>query len=274
MPSSVVRLTVLIGAVCWLAMLPAAATAASYTTQIGRPGGTAFEITCPPGQVLVGIDYRSTEVIKALGGYCKAVDANGQPTGKLFGTNGYAGDLSEGRMRDPLYCRQNEVITKIAVGLNADKYVRLINFTCSPTTGTNTGTVMGVTKADGKGPNQISEEHATEDCRFGIGFAGAANSAGGTLYRVGLKCQPIAGPALPALPVTNGDGDDNADNGNNGAGTARAEVPTTIYDQKAGNDLAYLNAGDPVTIIACGTDNWCEISAPQHGWVWSGDLKR
>jgi hypothetical protein len=49
---------------------------------------------------------------------------------------------------------------------------------------------------------------------------------------------------------------------------------TTIYDSPEGSDLAYLSAGDPVTIITCKPNNWCHISAPADGWVWGDDLDR
>lgn len=71
---------------------------------------------------------------------------------------------------------------------------------------------------------------------------------------------------------TNADQDDNG--GNNNAGGASAAVDTTIYDQPDGNDLDYLSAGDPVTIVSCNDDNWCKISAPRKGWVWGDDLDR
>ncbi len=69
-------------------------------------------------------------------------------------------------------------------------------------------------------------------------------------------------------PITN---DGNGDNGTNGATAAN---DTTIYDQPEGNDVAYLQAGDPVTITSCNGDGWCKISKPRKGWVWGEDLKK
>jgi hypothetical protein len=79
-------------------------------------------------------------------------------------------------------------------------------------------------------------------------------------------------PDKPPHTIDNGDnGNQNADNG--GGGSAAA-TDTTVYDQPEGNDVAYLSAGDPVTIVSCNDDNWCQISKPRKGWVWGDDLRR
>lgn len=85
------------------------------------------------------------------------------------------------------------------------------------------------------------------------------------------------------LKVTNG-ADGSAENGQGfrsggvkqatGVVEVSAANDTTIYDSPEGSDLAYLSAGDPVTIIKCTPRNWCQISAPQAGWVWGDDLAR
>ena len=53
-----------------------------------------------------------------------------------------------------------------------------------------------------------------------------------------------------------------------------AAQPTTLYARPGGKEIAYLDAGDKVTIIAC-EDNgqgWCQVSRPQPGYIWGGDL--
>lgn len=57
-----------------------------------------------------------------------------------------------------------------------------------------------------------------------------------------------------------------------GKGTANTD--TTIYDEPEGSDIAYLSAGDGVTIVQCSekVENWCEISKPARGWVWEPEL--
>lgn len=87
---------------------------------------------------------------------------------------------------------------------------------------------------------------------------------------------------LPPGQVDNDDNDDDNGNGQGfrqlaaggGGGKGSANTDTTIYDRPEGNDLAYLSAGDRVTIVQCDEefDNWCEISRPTHGWVWGPEL--
>jgi hypothetical protein len=85
---------------------------------------------------------------------------------------------------------------------------------------------------------------------------------------------PKPKPDKPPLKVFDSDDQDqNADTGDNGGGASAAQ-DTTIYDQPDGNDVDYLSAGDPVTIVSCNGDNWCRISRPRQGWVWGGDLNR
>ncbi len=71
-----------------------------------------------------------------------------------------------------------------------------------------------------------------------------------------------------------GGGAGGGNGGGAGGGGAQAAVDTTIYDRPEGNDIAYLSAGDPVTIVSCNGNNWCQISKPRSGWVWGDDLKR
>ena len=101
-------------------------------------------------------------------------------------------------------------------------------------------------------------------------------SDGSTLFGKDSTFKIVA-PQAPPPPVNvdNGDNGDtnNADDGDNGGG-ATAATDTTIYDQPAGNDVAYLNAGDAVTIVSCNDDNWCQISKPRRGWIWGDDLNR
>jgi len=84
----------------------------------------------------------------------------------------------------------------------------------------------------------------------------------------------VRSPSSPP-PVDNATTNDTptTDNGDKAA-TATAATDTTIYDQPAGNDIAYLHAGDSVTIVNCNGDNWCQVSKPKNGWVWGDDLNR
>jgi hypothetical protein len=83
-----------------------------------------------------------------------------------------------------------------------------------------------------------------------------------------------ATPLKPGFKVNNGNHTGGGGAGGNGGGGASAATDTTIYDQPEGNDVAYLSAGDAVTIVSCNGDNWCQISKPRRGWVWAEDLDR
>ncbi|MEO9228895.1 MAG: hypothetical protein ABI216_08120 [Devosia sp.] len=66
--------------------------------------------------------------------------------------------------------------------------------------------------------------------------------------------------------------DDNTADVPQAGATPTAAQATTIYDAPGGNDVAYLDAGDGVTIVKCNSDGWCKISAPKEGYVWGADL--
>lgn len=60
--------------------------------------------------------------------------------------------------------------------------------------------------------------------------------------------------------------------GGGGGGGGSASTDTTVYDGPGGPAVAYLAAGDAVSIVSCNDDNWCQISQPVDGWVWGDDL--
>jgi hypothetical protein len=71
-----------------------------------------------------------------------------------------------------------------------------------------------------------------------------------------------------------GDNNGGGGGGGGGAGGSTAAIDTTIYDEPDGDDVDYLTAGDPVTIVGCNEDNWCQIRQPRRGWVWGDDLNQ
>jgi len=89
-------------------------------------------------------------------------------------------------------------------------------------------------------------------------------------FKIDPASAPPSPPAKPPIDVNNGD--DNTPPPDNGGGQVSAATATTIYDQPAGNEVAYLDEGDPVTIVQCNDNNWCQISKPRKGWVWGDDL--
>jgi hypothetical protein len=59
-----------------------------------------------------------------------------------------------------------------------------------------------------------------------------------------------------------------------GPSSAVAAVDTTIYAKPAGKEVGYLRAGEPVTIVSCDSIGWCNVTAPQTGYVWGPDLSK
>jgi outer membrane protein OmpA-like peptidoglycan-associated protein len=59
-----------------------------------------------------------------------------------------------------------------------------------------------------------------------------------------------------------------------GPSSAVAAVDTTIYAKPAGKEVGYLRAGEPVTIVSCDDIGWCNVTAPQTGYVWGPDLSK
>ena len=264
----------LLACVLWLVAM-GAFHAATYTTEIGTKGGNHFEVACPAGEVMVGIDYRSETYLTAIAGYCKAVDASGKVTGKLFGTNGYGGDVTKGRPRAPIYCRQDMVITKLAVEIDHGHVVRLVEVFCSPSVGSGQGFYVGTTQLQKQAPDQGEYNKETEDCRFGVGFTGAA-TPDGRVQRLGLKCEPI-GKAAP-LPINNDDG--NGNNGNGGGGDQAVSPGGTTVDKQDNGDesddnvAGFVDPGGTVIVTTCQGNGFCKISAPVAGFVWHEDIGR
>ncbi len=110
--------------------------------------------------------------------------------------------------------------------------------------------------------------------------AGQMSSEINTRSKQIVACQVAAIPpepgssGKPALEIDHQAGGGGAKGGGGkGVGSATKSA-TTVYDEPAGNEVAYLSQGDAVTIAACDENGWCEISEPQRGYVWGGDLDR
>lgn len=50
---------------------------------------------------------------------------------------------------------------------------------------------------------------------------------------------------------------------------------STVYADRQGTEIAYLDAGARVTVVTCENSGhgWCRISGPTPGLIWGGDLK-
>jgi hypothetical protein len=55
----------------------------------------------------------------------------------------------------------------------------------------------------------------------------------------------------------------------------KAKEATTVYAEPDGDEIAYLDKGEKVTVLACEDKGkgWCQVTRPEAGFVWGGDLK-
>lgn len=53
------------------------------------------------------------------------------------------------------------------------------------------------------------------------------------------------------------------------------DEPTTIYKSKGKGEIAYLDSGEKVTVVACEDqgEGWCAVVRPKVGYVWGSDLE-
>lgn len=53
------------------------------------------------------------------------------------------------------------------------------------------------------------------------------------------------------------------------------DEPTTIYKRKGEGEIAYLESGEKVTVVACEDqgDGWCAVVRPKVGYVWGSNLE-
>lgn len=269
-----------------------AAAFEGYTDFVGGPGGGRYEDSCTdgghPDDALVAIDYVSGKDIDRVTAVC-AVVRNSQPDAyvRRLDTRGMENDNGAQRVRGNVSCPDGMLIQAIHLTESAVELVHHFWLTCrNPFTGEQKETgETGTFGGQGGSPGGA-------DCGDDAYAYGLRIRADSRINALGLMCavfrQPAPPPAPPPPPPPPDntpkpdkpplkiDNDDNGDqgDGDNGGDGATAAIDTTIYDQPEGNDVAYLSAGDAVTIVGCNDNNWCQISKPHKGWVWGDDLSR
>ena len=280
---------------------------ASDSKLIGNTDGKAFVSECPPGKAVVGWKYNSDDRLRAIVALCNMVDpATGAAGGAIrpasdtliggdFGA-GAEGGSGERKCKHPTH-----VVHSLSVNLTDTLAVHSMRATCpapgrAPAYMSRTNLAANAPPAAAKGLAECpSRSYATA-------LIGTFRNSGPRqgISSIGLRCQAIG--ETPAAADTGDDGaNDQADmgddegggddgfqlevdigpdgiqigGGNKGGGKARfTDEPTTVYAKPAGKEIAYLEQGDRVTIVACedGGQGWCQISRPVKGFVWGGDL--
>jgi hypothetical protein len=272
----------------WAALSPSSAREGN-TSSVGGPGGAEFHASCAPGEAVIGFYYTAGKDLDEIAALCQPLQGN-RAEGPYHQLLAYGGlSLS---VEGTVTCSSIMVVQAIHVTVSAVNVIHDFWLTCrSLVTDLRYETKRSRTKG-GEGGNAY--EANCGDDGYAVGLWGRAGSL---VDAVGLACAdyppktvsppppppppdkppppppPKPKPDKPPLKVFDSDDQDqNADTGDNGGASAAQD--TTIYDQPDGNDVDYLSAGDPVTIVSCNGDNWCRISRPRQGWVWGGDLNR
>ncbi len=291
-----------------LAFAPSA-YADSRSNTVGDNSGTPFVASCKPGEALVGVVYNSAEQMYAIGALCRPI-ADGAFTGPLeqpahiFGLQGGDGN-------DPSVCPEGHAVHQVSVYLTTNNRVHHLRFICRNIVGDHTADVyMKATTASGPvGSTGIAKCTGIAVGEYATGIVG---TYGGGVTSLGLQCHNLEDnssdtgdntttntdtadnpPADTDTDTDNGNGDDGNNNtitiqvtppdqllppktlkpGPSG-GVRTVKVATTLYAKPAGKELAYLNPGDKVSVVACenGGRGWCQVSKPAKGFVWGDDL--
>lgn len=259
---------------------------------LGGPGGGNFRDQCPDGYVLIGINPNQGDDLDSVGPVC-AREADGHIVADVIGLHTW-GKPHDDDFRYPVRCPADMAVQEIVVRTSHVNLVHGFSFICRNIATHQTGASDRSDWWDHNTSATAREEQA--GCGSGAIAIGVIGRYGVNVDALGLICRVLNNPpppqpntpppapnnpppvennspllpvnnSPPPLPVNNGAG-------TGGASGASAATDTTIYDQPAGNDVAYLSAGDPVTIVKCNGDNWCQISRPRKGWVWGEDLDR
>lgn len=212
--------------------------------------------------------------------------------------------------REPVgsaWCSPDMVVQSIKVFVDGNQNVRRFEVSCRNMA---TGEIqLEADRSYAIGGVDVRQDVAP--CGSGTIATGVTGGHGALIDRLGLICSRFEDRNGKVLPVVGGDasgggvlpkdkpvravgkavdtdspvgpvrtpgqvdnGDDAGGGGNGGGGKGTANTDTTIYNKPEGSDVAYLSAGDRVTIVQCGeeVENWCEISKPTRGWVWEPEL--
>lgn len=271
----------------------------------GGAARSSQTLSCGGGALAIGIIGRQGDAIDALGLLCKVIAAPaGPPVDTTPPVAKIQGVMLESKDAPGMFMRHKDFklgLSKLSTPLDYQD----ANFTSGPALTRQGRTSVSFESVNFPGfyirhngnslvlqKNDGSQQFA-QDASFvqirrtggGTAFE-SVDMPGNFIRRQGFRLVVAPGsaalfniaaptaPLKPPIKVDNGNnGDDNPPADGNG-GQASAATDTTIYDQPGGNDAAYLQAGDPVTIVQCNENNWCQISKPRKGWVWGDDLNR
>lgn len=181
---------VLLGLAALLAGAAAAHAESYVVAAVGGPGSYAFDLSCPPGELLVGVaPYWSNigEPLQNLHGYCKspAVDQGG--SGREIGTSSPINPSSS------VFCPQGSFVSGIKVGVQPPPArARVVSIFCRKVGAGYVGKVAFVEMLQ---PTGIQwENQLPVRCRDNDLARGLQGARDVYVNSVGLLCDVIPGP--------------------------------------------------------------------------------
>jgi len=242
---------------------------AGNTAEIGGQTGDAYNQECGGESLVIGFDYTAGKALDSIGAIC-GIRANGDWTGAIehkgrAGGGGGAGPFT-------IQCPPFNAVAGVQVFVDNHDSIRHIGVGCFPVPGPDL-TYLNTTNEGGEDKYDVHS-----DCQPFEFATGVYGHSAGLVNSMGLHCMlPVLKTAAPPPPKTDIPPPPPKDTTTPppAADQATAKADTTVYKVKGEDDEdtnKYLNAGDAVTIVSCGGDNWCEISSPYSGFVWGDDL--
>ena len=271
----------------------------------GGQGGVPIHDECQPGDWMVGMLAEGAKDLNQIAVLCQHFQGT-TAAGNTYQLTVRGRHAEENGVDSGPRCNSGDIVIGMKVEVSKAAVVHRFKLICSTPTGTATYSPAWSRVSGGAG-----DFSATAQCEAPNGqqstAVGVTGGGGDLIHSLGLLCAtngspaalvkvdapppapppPVAkapAPVKPPIEVGNGKGatagTHNAfararaaagHGGGANAAAGSAATDTTIYDQPEGNDVAYLQSGDPVTIVNC-QDNWCQISKPVNGWVWGDDL--
>ncbi|MBX3000053.1 MAG: hypothetical protein KF893_16145 [Caldilineaceae bacterium] len=166
------------------------------TTLIGRPGGSAYNLSCNPGEALVGIIGGAGNVIDRVGPLCVTTTPDyASWTADPVQRGSAGGSGGGGYIRT---CPRDSYVTGFSG--RAGGLVDRIQLECARTVSAGVLDSRNPTRLDGAGGNGGSLQ-PQQVCPSGLPANGIYGMAGGLVDQFGLTCTtqlPAAGASLPA----------------------------------------------------------------------------
>jgi hypothetical protein len=254
------------------------ASARTFRDPYGGRGDASASDECGPGKYFVGVVGRTGAWVDQIAVLCAELQPNGLYKGaKSIAARGGGG----GAFHPAVVCPYNQVITKIDVGINADREVTSLEMWCvgpGPATHLIFGTIFG--------PRENLEKWQPQACIAGEAGKGLNINYGKYVNGIGIICDALTIPAAappppPPPPPTDMPPPPPVTPPPPAEQFVDVLKDADVYTKPGGNDQDRKKDanGNDVTLFA-GTQGvtlierrtpWFHLNWPgQDGWVYSG----